>query len=302
MKRRSWQAGILLALALLGFAAAIAIRVSRRVLATLHPPRIAVGSPVGLNSVFNVKLTTSDGVAIRGWYAPSRNTAAVILGHGWGGQRASLLREARALADNGYGVLLFDWRAHGESGGSRTTWGVDEQRDLEAALDFLTSRADVDPTRIGAFGFSMGGMIIAQVATRDPRLRAVVLEGTFSSLEDELRHDEGRWGWWSGTVAVWTLRRAGVLLDRERPIDALCRISPRPLLVIVGTADRDLPVPVARRMYRAACEPKSLWIIPGATHHSYDERGGTDRERRLVDFFEHGLLTPALAQSRARSL
>jgi len=273
-------------------AGAIALRVSARVRASLRPPRVPVGAPIGLADVRQARFSAADQVTLRGWYVPSRNRAAVVLCHGWGAQRSALLPEARALAAHGYGVLLFDWRGHGESGGARTTWGVDEQRDLEAALAFVMSQPDVDPLRVGALGFSMGGMVVAQVAERDPRLRAVVLEGAFSSLEDEMRHDEGKWKWWSGAVAVWTLRLAGVAVDRERPIDNLRRLSPRPLLIVAGSADADLPLAVARRMFAAACEPKGLWIIDGATHHSYAESAGPAYGTRLTAFYDRALLTP----------
>ena len=160
-------------------------------------------------------------------------------------------------------------------------------------MKFLDRRPEVDPARIGALGFSMGGMIVAEAAEHDARLRAVVVEGAYTSLEDEVRHDHGRWGWWSGTVATLTFRLAGIRLDRERPIDLLCNISPRPLLVIGGTADRDLPVEIARRMYDAACEPKELWMIEGATHKTYHERGGVALDRRLVSFFDDALVNGA---------
>jgi dipeptidyl aminopeptidase/acylaminoacyl peptidase len=279
-----------MAIATLLLASVSAARISHRALASLHPPRVSVGAPVGLSGVTRASFVTDDGIVIRGWYVPSRNRAVVILGHGWGGQRSKLLPEARLLAAHDYGVLAFDWRGHGESGGDGTTWGMDEQCDLAAAVNFLTGRPEVDATRIGALGFSMGGMIILKMAETDPRLRAVVVEGTFTSLEDEVRHDHGRWGWWSGTVAALTLRLAGVQLDRARPIDSLCRISPRPLLIIDGTADRDLPREIAKRMYDAACQPKELWMIEGATHTTYHERGGAALDRRLVRFFGDALM------------
>jgi uncharacterized protein len=285
-----WR-GWLLLLTVLPIAAAsiVAQRVSARVRRGLRPPRQTVSAPDGLSGMMNVRLVTRDGIELQGWYVPSRNHAAVVFGHGWGGQRGQLLPEAAALASRGYGVLLFDWRGHGKSGGNGTTWGTDEQRDLDAALEFLLARPDVDSLRLGGLGFSMGGLIVATVAAQDPRLRAVVLEGTYSSLEDEMRHDEGKWGWWSGAVAVWTLRRAGIAIDRVRPIDQICRISPRPVLVMVGSSDSDLPVDVARRMFDAACEPKGLWIIPGATHRSYARTAGVELDRRLIAFFDQAL-------------
>jgi alpha-beta hydrolase superfamily lysophospholipase len=54
---------------------------------------------------------------LRGWYAPGQRHAVVILVHGGGGNRLQLYPEARILARHGYGFLLYDSRAHGESDG-----------------------------------------------------------------------------------------------------------------------------------------------------------------------------------------
>ena len=267
---------------------AVALRVARRVDATLHPARARTTVPDSLGPLVSVALGTADGLTLRGWYVRSRNGAAVVLAHGHGGQRAQLAAEARALASRGYGVLMFDARAHGASDGDRTTWGVDEQLDVEGALAFLAAQPDVDSMRIGAVGFSMGAMTIAMVAARDRRLRAVVLEGAFTSVEAMFRHDEDHYGWWSGRAALAALRRRRVAIDRVRPVDVICGISPRPVLIVNGADDVDTPVATARALYAAACPPKSIWIIPGATHLRYAS-GGAELARRLGEFFDRAL-------------
>jgi len=276
-------------LAVVALADAEAVRVSRRVAATLHPPREAVIVPDSLGPLLPVTLTTADRLTLRGWYVPSRNGAAVVLGHGHGAQRGQLAFEARALARRGFGVLLFDWRGHGESDGAGTTWGVSEQLDLESAIDWLSRRPDVDPRRIGALGFSMGAMTVAMVAVHDPRLRAVVLEGGFTTLAGMIAQDERRFGWWSEHVAVATVRRAGIPVDLVRPVDVICRLRPRPVLIVDGGDYEDSPVTDARRLFAAACEPRTLLIVPRAGHASYAV-GGAALARRLGDFFDHALL------------
>lgn len=290
-RRRLGATTGLAALFVVLLADADALRVSDRVAATLHPPRERVAIPDSLGPLSSVVLRTADGLMLRGWYIPSRNGAAVVLGHGHGAQRAQLAFEARALARRGYGVLLFDWRGHGESDGDGTTWGVAEQMDLEAAIDYLSQRPDVDPHRIGGLGFSMGAMTLAEVAAHDPRMRAVVLEGGFTSLEGMIEHDERRFGWWSERAAVASLRRAGIAIDRVRPIDVICDISPRPVLIIDGAEDDDSPVADERRLFAAACEPRTLIVIPHAGHASYAS-GGVALATSLTGFFDRGLLPP----------
>ncbi len=295
--RQRWRSiALITVLVVVLFGDAVALRVARRVEATLRPARARTTVPDSLGPLVPVALGTSDGLTLRGWYVRSRNGAAVLLAHGHGGQRAQLAAEASALARRGYGVLMFDARAHGASDGDRTTWGVDEQRDIDGARAFLAAQPDVDSTRIGAVGFSMGAMTVAMVAARDRRLRAVVLEGAFTSVEAMFRHDEDHYGWWSGRAAVAALRRRGVPIDRVRPIDVICKISPRPVLIVNGAEDVDTPVATARALYAAACPPKSIWIIPGATHLRYAS-AGAELARRLGEFFDWSLAASPSARA-----
>jgi dipeptidyl aminopeptidase/acylaminoacyl peptidase len=280
---------------------AIAWRTSSRVTRELHPPREAVGPPIGLPNVESIAFQSRDGVQIHGWYVAPRNKSLVILVHGYGGNRSQLLPEARALVRTGYGVLLFDLRGHGESGGDRTTLGVLEQLDLEGALDFASTRPEVHDERVGAVGFSIGAMLLAQVAARDTRVRAVVLEGGHTSLDGMIRHEENRWGPWSEWVAARTLLLEGVDASAVRPADVICRIAPRPVLIINGSADEDNPPDVARALYAAACEPKELWVIPGARHREYAATAGTALDTKLVQFFDaafskRGIVAPLPAK------
>lgn len=67
-----------------------------------------------------VTIETDDGVELKGWYIPSENGAVVIMMHGYGGNRMSVLDLGGVIASEGYGVLLYDARASGESGGPNT--------------------------------------------------------------------------------------------------------------------------------------------------------------------------------------
>jgi fermentation-respiration switch protein FrsA (DUF1100 family) len=84
-------------------------------------------------------------------------------------------------------------------------------------------------------------------------------------------------------------RRTGARLTDFRPVTAVARLAPRPLLVIHGGADASVPVEHARRLYAAAGDPKDLWVLPGVDHV-----GGyfVDRAayvKRVIDFFDRSL-------------
>jgi dienelactone hydrolase len=230
----------------------------------------------------------SDGATIRGWFLPGRERAAVVLVHGSGGNRVDVLAEMTILAKSGFSLLAFDWPGQGDSGGL-VTWGEPERASLRRALDWLATRPEVDPARMGAFGFSLGGTVLVQVAATDMRVRAVAVAGTPGNLMEHARWENRKYGF----PALWGMvladRARGMNLDDQVPEEVVTRLAPRPLFVAL--ADRDLIVPPAltRDIYTAAGEPKELMVIEGASHGEYALKGGDRYARALEDFFVRSL-------------
>jgi uncharacterized protein len=221
---------------------------------------------------------------LRGWYAPSSRRAAVILIHGAGGNRASLLGEARALAAQGFGVLSYDLPGHGNSDGE-VHWSEGERASLRAAFAWLSSRSDVDPNRIGAFGFSLGGYVLAQVAAVEPKLRALVFAGTPSDPVAQVRAEQGNYWLLSELPALWVLRRGGLDLD-VRAVDFMPKLGQRPVLLVAGGLDGTVPKFMADELYGALSGPKELYVLPLAGHGDYAHTAPPGvYERRIVDFF-----------------
>ena len=84
--------------------------------------------------------------------------------------------------------------------------------------------------------------------------------------------------------------RYGYPFQAVRPLDAVAKIAPRPLLLIHGTADTVIPVVHSYRLYEAAGDPKELWIFEGAQHC-----GGYFADRpayvqRVAEFFAKALV------------
>jgi alpha-beta hydrolase superfamily lysophospholipase len=278
------------ALLLLGGLAALgggkAWRVARETWADLELPRERVppARRAELPGAEDVVLTTADGLSLRGWYAPSRNGAAVAFLHGLGASRLQLLPVAAGLARRGYGVLLLDLRAHGESDGRRTTLGLAERLDAAAAVGFLAARPEVDPRRLAAVGFSLGGMALLPAAADDRRLAAVAVAGSFPSLAEMVRTDEPGL---RGEVVLLALRAAGIEPGAIRPIDAVGRLAPRPLLLVYGSADPSAPL--AEGLRARARGPARLVILPGVDHQGY-AAAGLERFAAELEAFLDGAL------------
>lgn len=273
--------------AALAAAAAVAARPSIR---DLYPRREHVDPARRPASFRDVEFRTVDGLLLRGWLAPPRNGAFVVLAHGFSANRVQMLSQAEALVAAGFGVLLFDFRAHGESEGMLVTSGDAETRDLDAALSFLRRQPEARDAVVGAVGFSMGGMVVAQAAARAPSLAAVVLESTPASLEGAIRAVHASPSGLDASLDVLLHRLAGVHVGAVRPVERVCAISPRPVLLVYGAEDRDSGGDSVAQMAAAACPPKALWVIPGAGHVPSDPGAIAELDRRVVDFFAAALL------------
>jgi pimeloyl-ACP methyl ester carboxylesterase len=251
----------------------------------IHPDR------TGIHALEAVSFQSVDGTPLAGWYAPSLNRAAIVLTHGTNADRSSMLEEMRILSNAGFGVLAFDWPGAGLSGGS-PRWDAGERRALHRAVDWLANRPDVDFARIGGLGFSMGGYVMAQVAARDPRLRAVVLLSAPTDYAELTRWQHRRWGIFSKFPALLAMHNSGMPIAELRPVDVVHELAPRALFVIGGDADQTVPPCMAQALFDAARDPKLLWMVPGATHGGQLRAAGDAYGLRLVEFFQAWLRPP----------
>jgi alpha-beta hydrolase superfamily lysophospholipase len=241
----------------------------------------------------DVEVKSSTGATLAGRFFPGPTRATVVLTHGYGGNQDELLPTAAALHKGGLSVFTYDLRGCGRSTGE-VTFGAREQDDLRSVIDHLTSRADVDADRIGALGFSMGAATTLMEAADDPRVKAVVDDSGWSDVYHWLRpswkavfiHPGDRFSALSLELAE---RRADIDLDRLKPREDVARLAGRPLLIIHGTADENVPPGDSDENFAAAREPKELWTIEGAAHGATVEPGGASSSKRVVEFFRRAL-------------
>ncbi|HEY5143893.1 MAG TPA: alpha/beta fold hydrolase [Solirubrobacteraceae bacterium] len=115
----------------------------------------------------------------------------IVMAHGFSATRADALPAyAERFADAGFGVVLFDYRGFGDSGGApRQVIDIRrQQEDYEAAIRFAARQSWVDPERIALFGSSFSGGHVVDVASRDQRIAAVIAQAPFADGLAQLRH------------------------------------------------------------------------------------------------------------------
>jgi alpha-beta hydrolase superfamily lysophospholipase len=102
---------------------------------------------------------SSDGVALKGYWLPSKNPASketIILGHGYFANATTLYPLAKEFTDKGINVFLFDFRAHGQSARSKATLGFHEGKDILAAVTTVKERFPNHAETLHYLGHSMG--------------------------------------------------------------------------------------------------------------------------------------------------
>jgi uncharacterized protein len=259
----------------------------------IHPAhsQICCETPAddGLNYE-SVSFQTHDGLTLRGWLIPSQNGAVIISLHGYGGNRLGTFPQARFLAKHGYGVLLYDQRATGESDGENLSWGWRDVADVSDAARYLQTEKGVAPAKIGVYGCSTGAEIALASTALEPNIQAVAAEDAeYSATRDILNLPDWRDRLFSPAyllfikVMEW---RSGA----SAPIslsEAAARISPRPLLLISNGQDFDYLQ--AQAYISLAKEPKEHWNMPDSYHCGGLATHPQEYETQLVDFFNSAL-------------
>jgi fermentation-respiration switch protein FrsA (DUF1100 family) len=224
-----------------------------------------------------VSFQTEDGLRINAWFVPARGSplATVLVCNGNAGNRSHRAPLALALADEGFSVLLFDYRGYGRNPGSPTEAGL--LRDARAAREYLAGRGDVDPARLAYFGESLGAAVATSLAVEHPAA-ALVLRSPFTSVAEM-----GRLHY------PWLPLHPALIWDPHAAIDTISRVR-SPLLVIAGERDGIVPPTYSRRVYDAAPGPKRFVLIAGADHNDRALFDGAALVAAVVGFLKESLV------------
>ncbi len=221
------------------------------------------------------KVTMSDGVRIAASYfepkgtPPAAGWPAVILLHGLGMTRNNAdfanwttnTLAARFLAPEGYAVLTYDARAHGESGGLFTLDGPRELADLRELLSWLTAHPNIDAQHVGAEGASYGGGLVWKAAVEGFPFAAIAPVATWTDLREALAPQ--------GHV------RAGIILGFSQDIPS-DRYGPEERQLLAdAVAERNIP---SLRAYLASRSTRSqlgsvripTFILQGRRDFAFD--------------------------------
>jgi dienelactone hydrolase len=260
---------------------------------------------------------------------------AIVVLHGTGGTKEGQKAWLTRLAKQGFLAIAIDARYHGERAGGakgaaaynqailrawRTKAGepmehpfyYDTCWDLWRTADYLQSRPDVDPDKLGIIGFSMGGIEAWLAASVDPRYRAVVPAIAVQSFRWSLENEQ-----WQGRAnsikaahdgaakdlgeakvnqkvckELWSKVIPGVLDAFDCP--SMIRLfAGRSLLIVSGEKDKNCPIDGAKIAFAAAEQAFKeanaedhlrIMVAPGVGHSVTAEQ-----QKAAVEWFEKWL-------------
>ena len=249
-----------------------------------YPSRGETVPPPHLSAAESVWFHSGDGTRLHGWFIPAENraTAPTVLHlHGNAGNVESHVWFTEYLPPAGFNLFIIDYRGYGRSEGSARRRGP-LIADGHAALDTLLGRPDIDRSRIGLYGQSLGGAIALNVMADRTELRAAVIESPFASWRDIAANAVG--GDSPGSVSRMLARL--FIKDGDRPLDAVTRIK-RPILLIHGTADGTIPASHSRRLAEAGSTVE-LIELDGGDHNSL-RTTHPEVDELTIEFFRRNL-------------
>ena len=228
-----------------------------------------------------VKLRAADRVELFAWFLPARGTpqATVLFLHGNAENISTHFLNVAWMPAEGFNVLALDYRGYGSSGGTPSLAGV--QLDIDAALEALLERPDVERRRIVLFGQSLGGALAIHYAARGNHrgaLRAVIGDSCFADYRAIVKEKL------AGFFLTWPFQWLPALtVDNDySPLASVAAVSPLPLVLIHGERDTIVPAHHSKRLYDVAAEPKEFWLVPEAGH--IQSVGDPALRRRLAAF------------------
>ena len=212
-------------------------------------------TPADINLAFEkIALKTEDGLKISAWYVPADNAKyTVLFCHGNAGNMTHRLDSINILNEIGLNCLIFDYRGYGDSQGKPSEEGT--YRDARAAWKWLTEQKKTTAERIILFGRSLGGSVVANLAT-EVNPKGIVLESAFTSYEEIGKK-------FYPYMPVHLFAKFNY-----KTIDSVRRIH-CPVLFIHSRNDKIIPFELGLRLYEAASEPKKFVEIVGSHNDGF---------------------------------
>ncbi len=214
-----------------------------------------------------ITLHTSDGLALRAWYAdaPSPSAYTVIYFHGNAGGLAKRSIFYREMIDAGYGVLAVEYRGYSGNKGAPSEAGL--YKDAQSAMRYLEERQPL--SRVIVMGRSLGSGVAVEMAMHYSDIAALVLISPYTSIPDVGAN------MYPYIPVHWLSRHHFASVDKIGGLDI-------PILIAHGTDDSLIPVSHAYALQRAIKSRAVMHLQQGKHHRDLSFTSILDAMRMML--------------------
>jgi dipeptidyl aminopeptidase/acylaminoacyl peptidase len=241
----------------------------------------------------NIILKTSDGKKLRGWLIYSEKSKGIIIClHGYPANKSDILSVVEFLYPN-FSLLLFDFRAHGESEGKVCYFGLKEYLDVESAIDFIKSDERTKNFKIGIWGYSFGGAVGIISASKFNDIKCVVSDSSFANFPDMVKNYYKNLGPLKYIFSSFSIFLGKYVFRSDfklnSPENFISNVK-CPVLIIHSRNDEFVPFSHAQKLYERANQPKEIYVVEGP-HTGLDRAYTQEYREKVKNFFKKYLLS-----------
>jgi uncharacterized protein len=248
-------------------------------------------TPAALDLPFKThRFPSGNGSTLEAWYVPGEDERLiVVLFHGYAASKSTILNATRVFHQLGYGTLLVDFYGSGGSSGNETTLGVEEARDVAAAVDYV--RQTWPNRKVVLYGISMGGAaILRAVAAEKVNAHGIIIEATFDTL---LNTGKSRFralalpgSPFAELLLFWGSLQRRFNFFSHNPAD-YARAVNCPTLILHGEKDERATLEQARNLARSFGGSARLIVYPDVPHMAIVDARPSEWTRDIRLFLEH---------------
>lgn len=210
----------------------------------------------------------------------------VILFHGFGGEKSSMLNKSDIFLALGYNTFLVDFMGSGGSEGSQTTIGFLEAEQVKTCFDYLVDKGEQN---IYLFGTSMGSVaIMKSIDDYNIKPTGIIIECPFGSMYQTVC---ARFKMinvptfpMAGLLVLWGGLQNGFWAFDHNPTEYAKKIN-CPTLLLYGAKDEKVSREEIDEIFNNLSGPKKLKVYPEAGHENYLTRYKNEWAQDVEKFF-----------------
>jgi pimeloyl-ACP methyl ester carboxylesterase len=232
--------------------------------------------------------TTHDNLMLSGLIIKRPQARRIILlCHGYNRSKEFMLPVVEMFPNDT--LVLFDFRAHGESEGNIVSFSIHESSDIHAVIEHVVTQYGLQKLPLCALGVSMGAASLVKAAHEGAPFKALVLDSSFAVFVEQLDRSWNK-KTWLPKFLLWITSwfhelLMGASVHKATPKHMISRIAV-PVYIIHADEDWFVSSRDARALYTAAQGTKHLWIVKSTQHARNFTENPQEYKQRVDEFFD----------------